>query len=411
MNTLYNIVVYVATFAVSVAARFNSKAGLWHTGIHGWKHRYAAKVGAGKKTVWIHCASLGEFEQGRPVIESLKAQYPEYAVALTFFSPSGFEVRKNYAGADYVFYLPPDTPGNARRLIDMLNPAFVVFVKYEFWNNYISELHRRAIPLYLISAIFRPGQHFFKWYGAFFRNILKKFTMFFVQDMASLELLASAGIRNAIVAGDTRFDRVAQIASEAKEIKTIEQFRGSEKLFLAGSSWRNDEEIIARYINTSPARMKWVFAPHEPTPENVARLERLLDVKCVRYSRYTEPDSDARVLIIDGVGILSSAYRYAHIAAIGGGFGKGIHNILEAACWGLPVMFGPEYGRFREAVELIDRNGAASFNSFETFSAVTDRWLSDNHLYTQVSQASQQYVADNRGATDTILNTVFAKTY
>ena len=333
-------------------------------------------------------------------------QHPDCAIALTFFSPSGFEIRKNYDRADYIFYLPTDTPGNAKKFIDIINPDFVIFVKYEFWNNYISELYRRNIPLYLISSIFRQEQHFFKWYGAFFRKILKKFTMFFVQDKQSLELLSTIGIKNVIVAGDTRFDRVVQIASEAKEIKTIELFKGDEKLFLAGSTWRQDEEIIARYINANPAKMKWVFAPHEPSGENIERLEKLFSVKCVRYSRYSESDNDARVMIIDNVGMLSSAYRYACIAAIGGGFGKGIHNILEAACWGLPVMFGPKYDKFREAIELIQENGAASFDSFDRFCEIIDKWLSDYNFYLQSAKAASLYVANNKGATGKILATV-----
>jgi 3-deoxy-D-manno-octulosonic-acid transferase len=313
MRFIYNIVICFASLATVVLSRFNSKIKLWYTGVYGWKRKYADKVIAGKKNIWLHCASLGEFEQGRPVIESLKAKYPDYSIVLTFFSPSGFEVRKNYNKADYIFYLPADTPGNAKKFINIINPEFVIFVKYEFWNNYISELYKRNIPLYLISGIFRKEQHFFKWYGAFFRSILKKFTMFFVQDEQSFELLSGLGIKNVVVAGDTRFDRVVQIASEAKEIKTIELFKGNEKLFLAGSSWKPDEDIIAKYINANPTKMKWVFAPHEPSPENVERLEKLFSVKCVRYSRYSESDNDARVLIIDNVGMLSSAYRYAYV--------------------------------------------------------------------------------------------------
>ena len=411
MNFIYNIVVCLLTCVAQVLSRFNPKIKLWTAGTRGWKYKYADKVDPDKKKIWIHCASLGEFEQGRPVIEALKAKYPEYSIVLTFFSPSGFEVRKNYDKADYIFYLPADTPANAKKFIDIINPDFAIFVKYEFWNNYISTLYERDIPLYLVSCIFKPEQHFFKWYGEFFRNILKKVTMFFVQDKTSFDLLASIGVKNVIIAGDTRFDRVAQIASEAKEIKNIELFRGDEKLFLAGSSWKPDEEIIARYINDNPDKMKWVFAPHEPSPENVERLEKLFNVKSIRYSSYTEADNDARVMIIDNIGMLSSAYKYAYIAAIGGGFGKGIHNILEAACWGLPVMFGPRFEKFREAVELIQENGAASFDSFETFRKTIDNWLSDNTFYSQSSMAAKTYVHSNKGATDKILNAIFTKTY
>ena len=236
----------------------------------------------------------------------------------------------------------------------LVNPEFVIFVKYEFWNNYISVLYNKNIPLYLISGIFRPGQHFFKWYGSFFRNMLKKFKIIFVQDQQSLDLLSGIGMENILLAGDTRFDRVIQIAGTAKDIPQLEQFRGDEKLFLAGSSWKQDEEIIAQYINKFPDRMKWVFAPHEIDKPNIERLEKLFNVKYVRFSEFNEAAADARVLIIDNIGMLSSAYKYAYIAAIGGGFGKGIHNILEPACWGIPVMFGPNHEKFREAVDLIN---------------------------------------------------------
>jgi 3-deoxy-D-manno-octulosonic-acid transferase len=283
----------------------------------------------------------------------------------------------------------------------------VIFVKYEFWNNYITEIHKRNIPLYLISGIFRPGQHFFRWYGSFFRDILKRFELIFVQDQQSLDLLNGIGLENIVRAGDTRFDRVAKIAGSTKEIPQIKQFRGGEKLFLAGSSWKKDEEIITRYINMYPEKMKWVFAPHEIDKPNIDRLEKLFNTRVVRFSAYNPDAEEARVLIMDNIGMLSSAYKYAYLAAIGGGFGTGLHNILEPACWKIPVIFGPEYNKFREAVDLIELKGAISFNSFETFSEIVDKLTADEEFYLRTAETAGRYIADNTGATDRILNEIF----
>jgi 3-deoxy-D-manno-octulosonic-acid transferase len=406
MNILYNTGIYLLNALVRILALFNSKARLWIDGTREWENKITKKITSDDKCIWVHAASLGEFEQGRPVIEALKNERSDLKIVLTFFSPSGYEVRKNYDKADFIIYLPADTPANARKFIELVNPEFAILVKYEFWNNYISELHRRKIPLYLISGIFRSGQHFFSWYGSFFRGILRKFEMLFVQDHTSLELLAGIGINKVLVTGDTRFDRVVQIASAARDIPQLDQFRGGEKLFLAGSSWKQDEEIIARYINLHPDKLKWVFAPHEIHAENIDRIESLFTVKTVRYSQFGENSSDARVLIIDNIGMLSSAYRYAYIAAIGGGFGKGIHNILEAACWGVPVMFGPRFENFREAVELIKEKGAMTFDSFEVFSDILDKWLADEPFYLKSANAASSYVFNNKGATDKILSKI-----
>jgi len=285
----------------------------------------------------------------------------------------------------------------------------VIFVKYEFWNNYISTLYRNNIPLYLISGIFRPGQHFFKWYGSFFRDMLRKFEKIFVQDQVSLDLLSGIGIKKVSLAGDTRFDRVVSIAGNAKDIPQLAQFRGNEKLFLAGSSWRQDEEIIAGYINQYPLKMKWVFAPHEIDKPNIERLEKLFKVKYVRFSEFTEADTDARVLIIDNIGMLSSAYRYAYIAAIGGGFGKGIHNILEAACWGIPVVFGPNHEKFREAVDLKKAGGAEVYLTYDDFKRIVDLWLEDGKLYKTSAEVAAKYVRENTGSTRIIMQEIAQK--
>jgi len=409
MKYLYNLGILIYVLAARLFSPFNSKARLWASGRKGWELQLKEKVSREKTNIWIHCASLGEFEQGRPLIEAIKKIKPEYRIILTFFSPSGYEIRKNYSNADYVCYLPADTPGNARKFIHLVNPEAVIFVKYEFWNNYTLLLKKSGIPLYLISGIFRKEQHFFKWYGGFFKKMLFRFSHIFVQDTESKDLLKGIGIENITMAGDTRFDRVVEIADSAKDIQQIELFRGGEKLFLAGSSWHQDEEIIARYINLNPDRMKWIFAPHEIDKANVTRLENLFSVRVARFSEFTEKSAEVRVLIIDNIGMLSSAYRYAYIATIGGGFGKGIHNVLEAACWGIPAVFGPNHKKFREAVELISLDGARCFNTFEEFSGIIDSWLSDRDEYLRYARNAAKYVKENTGATNKILNKIVLK--
>jgi 3-deoxy-D-manno-octulosonic-acid transferase len=406
MQFIYNLGISFYRAVAWLISPFSRKARLWSDGQKQWFGLLKQKINHGDRYIWIHCASLGEFEQGRPVIEEIKKEKPWYKIIITFFSPSGYEIRKNWPVADVICYLPADTPSNARKFISMVNPEKAFFIKYEFWHNYISELRRKEIPLFLISGIFRKEQHFFKWYGGFFRAVLKKFTRIYVQDDVSKDLLCSIGIENCFVAGDTRFDRVVKIASEAKSIPQIEQFRGVEKLFLAGSSWKQDEEIIARYLNKNPLRMKWVFAPHEIDEENIKRIEKLLSIKCVRFSEFTDNGTDARVMIIDNIGMLSSAYRYAHIAAVGGGFGKGIHNILEPACWGIPVLFGPDHKRFREALDLIAVDGAKSFGNYFEFESIMDKWLSDENLYRKSADSAGLYVNKNAGATTIIMKEI-----
>ena len=406
MRHIYNLGIFIYRAAAWLISPFNPKVRLWFRGQKDCWEILDRKISSNERYIWVHCASLGEFEQGRPVIEALKKEKPWYKIVLTFFSPSGYEIRKDWPLADVICYLPADTPSNARKFIGKVNPGKVIFVKYEFWNNYISRISRKKVPLFLISGIFRPGQHFFKWYGGFFRSILKKFTRIYVQDNASLDLLGSIGLENFSFAGDTRFDRVLQIAAEAMEISQIEVFRGNEKLLLAGSSWRQDEEIIARYINKNPGKMKWVFAPHEINGENISRLEKMFSIKCVRFSEFKEEDADARVLIIDNIGMLSSAYRYAYIAEVGGGFGKGIHNVLEPACWGIPVLFGPGHKKFREAVSLLETGGAGTFNNYNEFEAILDRWTGDENLYKKAADSAGQFVINHSGATARIIKEI-----
>jgi len=403
MKYFYNAGILIYTLAVRLASPFSEKARLWFRGRKGWEQALKTGTDPDQRNIWFHCASLGEFEQGRPVMEELRKQRPECRIILTFFSPSGFEIRKNYSGADFVCYLPADTPRNARKFIETVNPSAVFFVKYEFWYNFILEICRKNVPLYLISGIFRPGQHFFRWYGGFFRKMLFSFTHIFVQDTESERLLKETGLKNVTVAGDTRFDRVVQIAEAAKEIPQLSLFRGGEKLFLAGSSWPPDEEIIVKYIKSHPGSMKWVFAPHEIGSGNIERLSRLIGEDVIRFSGFTEKEKDARVMIIDNIGMLSSAYRYADIAAVGGGFGKGIHNVLEAACWGIPVLFGPNHGKFREALMMKAEGAAKSFSSYGDFEAAVDTWLSDEKTYRNAADSAREYVRKNSGATAAII--------
>jgi 3-deoxy-D-manno-octulosonic-acid transferase len=403
MRLLYNIGIVLLTGLAWLISPFNHKVRLWTNGQKSWFELLKKNISSGERYVWIHCASLGEFEQGRPVIEALKKEKPHIKIVLTFFSPSGYEIRKNYQVADIICYLPPDTPGNAEKFIEMMDPAVVIFVKYEFWHNYLTILGKKKIPLYLISGIFNKDQNFFKWYGSFFRRILKNFSWFFVQDQQSLELLRTINLENVTVAGDTRFDRVMQVAGSTMDIPQLELFRGNEKLFLAGSSWEKDEEIITTYINRFPDRMKWVFAPHEIDSGNIERLVKLLKVKYVKFSGFNDGDADARVLIIDNIGMLSSAYRYANIAETGGGFGKGIHNILEPACWGIPVIFGPNHKKFREALELIKSGGAQTFRDYRGFERIIDQWLNDEGIYKKAADAAGKFVRENTGATGKIM--------
>jgi 3-deoxy-D-manno-octulosonic-acid transferase len=403
MKVIYNLGILIFILLVKLVALFNSKARLWVNGRKNWEALLKNKINPEDKNVWIHCASLGEFEQGRPVMERLKGEKPDYKIILTFFSPSGYEVSKNYDFVDYVCYLPADTPGNAAKFISLVNPAFVILVKYEFWTNYMLKLSENNVPLYLISGIFRPDQHFFKWYGTFFRKVLSAFSYLFVQDQESKDLLAGIGIDNIMVAGDTRFDRVVQIAEKSEDIPQIKAFKREETLFLAGSSWPRDEKIIAGYINRFPQKMKWVFAPHEIDLHNIERLEKLFTAGVVRFSKFSENAAGARVMIIDNIGMLSSAYRYATIAEVGGGFGSGIHNILEAACWGIPVIFGPNYQEYREATDLIELGGAKSFSTFGEFSKILDNLLSDRNLYSESAKTAASYVKQNTGATAKIM--------
>ncbi len=358
---------------------------------------------SGKKRVWIHCASLGEFEQGRPVIEEIRKSYPDVFIVLSFFSPSGYEIRKHYDQADAVVYLPPDTGSNAREFLNIIDPQLVIFVKYEYWLNYLEEMHARKIPMLMVSAIFRPGQVFFRWYGQRWKNILQKVSHFFVQDPQSTELLNLAGVDHYTLSGDTRFDRVIAIRDKFSPIDTVEKFCGDAKVVVAGSTWEEDEEVWDHYSNIHP-ETKFIIAPHEVYEGHLRSIEKLFKGS-TRYSSLsnTGTNGNGHVLIIDNIGMLSRLYHYADITYVGGGFGAGIHNILEAAVHGKPVIFGPEYGKFREAIDMLELGAAFTVSSALELEKTASELFENDALRQEAAEKAIQYVRSKAGATGKIM--------
>ena len=409
MTFIYKAGIFIYSLLTRLFSLFNEKAKLFVEGRKNWKQNLSSKIDVNSKYIWFHCSSLGEFEQGRPVIEELKLQRPEYKILLTFFSPSGYEIRKNYPLADVVVYLPLDTKRNAQTFLEIVKPEKAFFVKYEFWYFFISELKRRNIPLYIVSAIFRENQQFFKntpW-GLWYREILFKVEHLFVQNEKSGELLKSARLSNFTVTGDTRFDRVAAIARESKKLPIVEKFKGNSLLIVAGSTWKPDEELLAAFINQS-VDIKFIIAAHEVSVANINRIHQLLKKPAISFSKVSETEIDKfDVLIIDSVGLLSSLYRYGDVAYIGGGFGVGIHNILEAATFGLPVIFGPNYKKFKEAVDLILERGAFSISNTAELRQTLNTLIEDKNERGKASEICSDYVAKNVGSTKHIINKVF----
>lgn len=405
MIFVYNLIIHLYYFLIKIAALFNPKAKLWVDGRKNIFKEIQSKVTHQKPVAWFHCASLGEFEQGRPIIESFHEKFPDHQIFLTFFSPSGYEIRKNYPGAGYIFYLPLDTLANAKKFVKLVKPEFAVFVKYEFWFNYLRQLKKEQVPVIVVSAIFRPGQRFFRWWGRWQLKMLKSVTHFFVQDEVSKELLNGVGISQVTVGGDTRFDRVLQVVRKKKQFPVIEKFISGSKILLAGSTWPPDEDIIIGFIRNAPPDTKFIFAPHEVHNERIKSLVQKFSVSVIRFSEADEFNvSGAKILIIDNIGILSYLYQYADIAYIGGGFGVGIHNILEAATFGNPVIFGPNYHKFREARELIKLGGAFSISSGEDFEGIIGKLITNEPLRLQSSEISKKYVETKQGATAKIIN-------
>lgn len=409
MVFLYNISIFAYSQLIRFFSLFDEKAKLFVKGRKDWEQKLKSPVDENSRNLWVHCASLGEFEQGRPLIEALKKQFPEFKIVLTFFSPSGYEIRKNYELADMVAYLPLDTKGNAKRFLDIVQPEKAFFVKYEFWHHYISELRNRKIPLFAFSAIFRENQQFFKstpW-GKWYRKMLFKFEHIFVQNEKSAELLSNIGLTNFTVSGDTRFDRVATIAKSSRELPVVEKFKGNSLLIVAGSTWKPDEELLAKFINQSSG-IKFIIAPHEVSAANINRLQQMLIKPALLFSKLQHSKIEAvDVLIIDSIGILSSVYRYGNIAYIGGGFGVGIHNILEAATFGLPVIFGPNYKKFKEATDLVFAGGAFPIGNYETLHQTLNGLGYQKNELEKASKIAKDYVEKNVGSTEVIINKVF----
>lgn len=404
MRLLYALGIRLYGILLRILAPFHPKAKAWVQGRQGLLSHIKQTVEPGQKHAWFHFASLGEFEQGRAVLEQLRAEFPQQKIVITFFSPSGYEIRKNSNLADYVFYLPADTADNAAEFIRLINPSYAVFTKYEYWNFYFKEMGRQQIPIFMISAIFREGQSFFKPWGGFFRGILQQVTFFFVQNTESLGLLKDIGLNNAALAGDTRFDRVVELPKSRRAIPQVEAFIAGKQTFVVGSSWPQDESLLLDWAGKHPS-WKLVLAPHEIQESHIQAILKLFP-KALRFSlfeRYSAAEvANAQVLIVDNIGMLSSLYGYGQLAYIGGGFGAGIHNTLEAATYGMPVIFGPKYYKFQEAKDLIEQGAAFSIEDAEGLNRVFDSLLQGDKLSYASSQA-KQYVQRNAGATNIIL--------
>ena len=403
---MYTIAIYLYALAVRLASLTNRKARLMIKGHRKTWRTLRDHAKERQHYVWFHAASLGEFEQGRPLMERLRREHPEKRILLTFFSPSGYEVRKDYAGADLVCYLPFDTPLNARRFVRLVQPEKAFFIKYEFWHHYIDELHRAGVPVYSVSSIFRNDQIFFRPYGRGYARVLHHFNHFFVQNEASRRLLNSLGVTQVSVTGDTRFDRVIDIRNQAKSLPLAAALTGDSRTIVAGSTWPPDEVILIPYFNRHP-ELKLIIAPHEVNEERLRSIEQRLKRPALRYSQATpESSAQADCLIIDGYGLLSSLYRYATLAYVGGGFGVGIHNVPEAAVYGVPVFFGPNNQRFREARDLINEGGSFEVTSADDFQAQADRLLADERALAKSGQAAGDYIRRNSGATEAIFREV-----
>ena len=421
---MYNLIIYIYQLGVIIASLFNEKVRKMWRGEREAIRILKEKVDPNAQYVWFHAASLGEFEQGRPLIEQLRQDHPEYKILLTFFSPSGYEVRKNYAGADIICYLPLDTITNARRFLRTIRPVMAFFIKYEFWYNYLHILKHRGVPVYSVSSIFRPGQIFFRWYGRQYSHVLKCFTHFFVQNEISKELLGTIGITNVSIVGDTRFDRVLQIKAAAKQLPIVEAFLSqpksgaaesgsaeAPKVFVAGSSWPPDEDIFIPFFNEH-RDWKLIIAPHVIGEEHLKQIEsKLAGHKVARYSSLEDPENpeipdNLEVLIIDCFGLLSSIYHYADVTYVGGGFGVGIHNTLEAAVWDVPVIFGPNNERFQEAQGLKACGGGYEITGADDFRRIMQRFIDTPQTITEAGRQSGAFVQQMTGATKKVLSAV-----
>jgi 3-deoxy-D-manno-octulosonic-acid transferase len=400
-KVFYNLIIFVYSKLIFAASFFNAKAKKWVDG-----RLIFPRFNFSEKTIWMHCASLGEFEQGRPVLESLKKNYPNYKIVLSFYSPSGYEVRKNYPVADEVIYLPVDTEANVAKLVQQINPALVIWVKYEFWFHYLTELKKNNIPVLLISGIFRKSQPFFKWYGGIWKKIIHCFDVIFVQNQSSAILVSKiVDQEKIIISGDTRFDRVTEIANHKTSIDSIEKFIGNKKVLVAGSTWKEDE-ILLHSITEKHPELLFIIVPHEVNANNISRIQQLFG-ESILFSELKAINVAGKlsnILIIDSIGLLSSLYQYADITYVGGGFNKGIHNILEAAVYGKPVIFGPKYEKFSEALSLIELEGAVSIKNEDELRDIVQILMDRESERQKMSKASLKFVYENTGATEMIVN-------
>lgn len=407
MFFIYNFFIKCYGFFIYIASFSNKKARLWIEGRKGLLEKIEENILNYKKVVVFHCSSLGEFEQARNLIEQFRVLYPDIKIMLTFFSPSGYEIRKNYKGADFIYYLPLDTAAAAERFVNIVKPLAFFIVKYEFWFNLINCLHKNKIPVFAVSAIFRPNHYFFKCYGRWAKKQLEKITYIFVQNEESEQLLIDNCINKISVSGDTRFDRVYAVLEANRDFPVVKLFASRKPVFIAGSTWQKDEQIIAVMYKKFKGKIKLIIAPHEVDSLHIRQIEELFPQQAIRLSLASEENINLYdILIIDSIGFLSHLYKYADIAYIGGGFGKGIHNILEAAVFSIPVLFGPNYHKFREAVDLIELGSAFKVSDSESLSQIVEKLIYDEEFRNEVSVISGEYVANNTGATAYILKNI-----
>lgn len=409
MAFLYQIGIQLAAFFIPISSWFSSKMKLFVDGRKQSFQILKEKIHPSEKYIWVHVASLGEYEQGLPIMEAFKKKNPEYKIVLTFFSPSGYEIRKNNKIADVTLYLPLDTKANAKRFVDLVQPKIVFFIKYEFWLNYLKELKQRNIPTYLVSGIFRENQLFFKGYGGFYRDVLQTFNHFFVQNEKSKQLLNSIGFNNATVHGDTRFDRVAQIVERVQPLDFIEKFKNNTTTIVIGSSWIDDENVYLPYLNASE-NIKFIIAPHNIKEEEITRLISKISKKIIRYTNYKEEDlKTADVFIIDTIGILTQIYAYADIAYVGGAFKTGLHNILEPATYGTPVVIGPNYEKFQEAKDLVALGSCLVVHNTEELTTTFNKLIVNKAYRNELGTKNRDFVLQNKNATNVVMDFIESK--
>ncbi|QKJ62546.1 3-deoxy-D-manno-octulosonic acid transferase [Flavobacterium sp. M31R6] len=411
MHFLYNLAILSTQFLLKIIAFFSPKMKLFVDGRKDVFTILEQKISAKDQTIWFHAASLGEYEQGLPVIEKIKEKYPTHKIVITFFSPSGYEVRKNNTVADATVYLPLDTPKNTKRFLELVHPDFVFFIKYEFWINYLDQLQKQNIPTYLISGIFREKQLFFKWYGGFYRKALDTFTHFFVQNENSRKLISSLGKTNVTVSGDTRFDRVVAILEKDNALDFIAQFKNNKTTIVIGSSWPKDEALLSEYINSCTHDVKFIIAPHNIKPEQIKQLQNSITKKTVLFSEKDNKDlSQFEVFIVDTIGILTRIYSYGDIAYVGGGFGNpGVHNLLEPATFGIPIVIGPNYSHFDEAINLVKIGGCISINDSKELQIAFSTLIQNTDIRHQKGEICSSFVQKNKGATNSILEKITHK--